>query len=583
MVALGLSAPQLLPTLELRVLSIRAGTLGYGMATSYSLPLALILKGLLPTYGAPTISIELIGYVGMAGLILSAAALALRPDRRVVGLLLAALLGLALAFGQYDPLYHLAYRFVPGISLFRVPGRWLMVYTVALAGLVGVGLDYLGRPSRSGGGARPKSKDGARVARFLAVLLGPAVGLAVVLALYQRLRGHVVEVPGGLTVGIWAASAVLGVALVLVALRRSDIARRGAAAGLLVLLAAELFGASLVASPNQTVPDRAATDTTPEVQYLQSATRASPDAPFRLLSVGNQTYTLADQAAIAASLGAQMRPDEVDAYLVAIRNRQLELPNVPLVFGLSTLDGYDGGVLPLQRWVDLTSLLMKEARVPIAPVWMQLKTVPDPKLLSWLNVRYLIVDRSIDAEKVSPSYRLVYSGDTKVYENLAVLPRAYVVGRVLSVGSDQAALEVLRSSSFDPRAEAVVTAGALEAAGIQPQAGQSAQARIVSYADERVVVETDLSSPGLLVLADTNYPGWKAVVDGVERPIVTTDYLFRGVWLGAGKHRVEFRFEPTSFSRGVLIAAVTVVLTLMLLVLGPGLERRLSLLDRHDR
>ena len=77
-----------------------------------------------------------------------------------------------------------------------------------------------------------------------------------------------------------------------------------------------------------------------------------------------------------------MSPDEVAAYLASIRNREMETPNVPLIFGLSTLDGYDGGVLPLATLgrPDLTHAAQR-ARRALAPIYAQLKTAPDPKLL----------------------------------------------------------------------------------------------------------------------------------------------------------------------------------------------------------
>jgi uncharacterized membrane protein YfhO len=48
-----------------------------------------------------------------------------------------------------------------------------------------------------------------------------------------------------------------------------------------------------------------------------------------------------------------------------------------------------------------------------------------------------------------------------------------------------------------------------------------------------------------VVFSEVNYPGWKAWVDGRPIPIQTVDYTFRGLFLKAGTHQVEFRFEPS--------------------------------------
>jgi hypothetical protein len=48
----------------------------------------------------------------------------------------------------------------------------------------------------------------------------------------------------------------------------------------------------------------------------------------------------------------------------------------------------------------------------------------------------------------------------------------------------------------------------------------------------------------LVVFCETMFPGWKAFVDGKPERIFTADNLLRSVFMPAGKHEVEFRFEP---------------------------------------
>ena len=70
-----------------------------------------------------------------------------------------------------------------------------------------------------------------------------------------------------------------------------------------------------------------------------------------------------------------------------------------------------------------------------------------------------------------------------------------------------------------------------------------------------MTVEVDTESPGILVLHDIYYPGWEATVDGVRRPILRANLLFRGVEITKGHHVVRFDFRPTSIEN--LIAAAT--------------------------
>jgi uncharacterized membrane protein YfhO len=85
------------------------------------------------------------------------------------------------------------------------------------------------------------------------------------------------------------------------------------------------------------------------------------------------------------------------------------------------------------------------------------------------------------------------------------------------------------------------------------------RARITAYEDERVVVETDAERRSLLVLTDTWFPGWKATVDGREVPIERVDYLIRGVPVPAGSHRVEFSYQPRSWTFGWVISLLALM------------------------
>jgi hypothetical protein len=84
--------------------------------------------------------------------------------------------------------------------------------------------------------------------------------------------------------------------------------------------------------------------------------------------------------------------------------------------------------------------------------------------------------------------------------------------------------------------------------------------QIVHYDPQRVEIDAELASPGVLVLADTYYPGWVAKVtsegDRVPRAvnILRTNRILRGVPLPAGRHHVTFRYRPASVIWGAAIS-----------------------------
>jgi len=120
-------------------------------------------------------------------------------------------------------------------------------------------------------------------------------------------------------------------------------------------------------------------------------------------------------------------------------------------------------------------------------------------------------------------------------------------------------LNRLLDKDFDFRTRAILEKGISDPPAFSGASPSAAQARIVTYEPERVVVETDSPAAGILVLTDTYAPGWQAQVSGQPTEVYIADYAFRAVRVPAGQHRVEFVYEPVSFAVGsaVSIAALS--------------------------
>ena len=85
-----------------------------------------------------------------------------------------------------------------------------------------------------------------------------------------------------------------------------------------------------------------------------------------------------------------------------------------------------------------------------------------------------------------------------------------------------------------------------------PDGSHDARAEVIRYTPDRVVIDADSRDGGFLVLTDQYYPGWRASVDGKPAPIYRTDYLFRGVRLPPGRHRVAFEYRPRNVGYGAI-------------------------------
>jgi len=65
------------------------------------------------------------------------------------------------------------------------------------------------------------------------------------------------------------------------------------------------------------------------------------------------------------------------------------------------------------------------------------------------------------------------------------------------------------------------------------------------------VLETEAPDRAFLVVADSDFPGWSARVDGSPAQIAPTNLLVRGIPLPGGRHRVEMRYETAGMREAV--------------------------------
>ena len=145
-IALGLAAAQILPTLEISRYSTRAGGFTYDDFTIYSIAPEYLALMIAPySMGNPAdIPGGIIGYIGIAPLILALLAPIIVRDRRTTFWLIVTLGGLALAMGKYNPIFPLLYQ-IPGVNSLRMAGNLLAVFTFGLTMLSALMFDWLMR------------------------------------------------------------------------------------------------------------------------------------------------------------------------------------------------------------------------------------------------------------------------------------------------------------------------------------------------------------------------------------------------------------------------------------------------------
>jgi len=438
--AAGIAAVQLLPTLELSRLSIRGGGLEYQLAAFGALPWPLLLPALFPGYWSHLPTTEFFGHLGTVVFALAWLGLLGGRGRAVLLGAVYVTLGLLLAVGDATSFYRTLFDWAPGFSSFRVPARWLLVSTFGLAILAAAGIDWLA-------GWRPASLAGGRVG-LLALWrqIGPARGilagvliplaLASLVALGQPQSKWLLLAWGLLT------GAILLVVSLLVLVPRG----RPVWLSLIVVSAlADLWMAGFNLEYRHTVPDIAFRQPREAISELQRRSRPTVgDEPFRRyrsLSIATPEYVVKETGEYEERF-ADLPRLTLDNLLVTVKWNETLWPNTPLVHRLPSADGYDGGVLPLRNYYTLTRAMLGAERArPDGVLASRLDTFPDQKWLDLFGIRWVLTSRVKDDTRGAIYYDRAISVTLQPGESwsLVGLPRGEFtkVGIISSVAMGQ--------------------------------------------------------------------------------------------------------------------------------------------------
>ena len=101
------------------------------------------------------------------------------------------------------------------------------------------------------------------------------------------------------------------------------------------------------------------------------------------------------------------------------------------------------------------------------------------------------------------------------------------------------------------------------------QKDSTATIQLSTYKPNQLKYVSNNSNEGFAVFSEMYYQnGWKAMIDGKEAPIYRVNYVLRGLKIPAGKHTIEFKFEPEVVKTGSTIALMSSIA--MLLLIGAG-------------
>jgi hypothetical protein len=515
LVAIGLSAPALVPAIEFTQHTVRA-EFSYEQAAQFSLPPAQLIGLFVPGFfgrgpqnaWGPWERVE-VGYVGILPLVLALLAIILRRDSLSKFFAIFSLFGLALTLGGYGILHGWLFQFVPGFGQLRAPARFVFLFDFGIASLAAFALDmFLHALSR---GPEIIFKRFVRAAPWVFLLIALAAGSTAyaILILGQDQDAVLFQRIANATNSLAFFIVLLALSLALIVARATRFFRpRLWAISALALIFLDLFS-------------------------LGAYVDIDTDDPSHVFNhSGVVTFLKSD----SVFYRIDPRGTNVDSVWTA---------DTAIVLNLFSIDG--DNPLVLSDFDKYWNAMGSRSSV----------------LYDLLNVKYLIGRKGIPLDNTK--FKLAFDGDSSlnIFENTRVLPRAFVAFSSRIVPDHFAAFDAIHAADFDPVKTAVLESPTSD----YGQATDGiASVTITSYSPNAIELKTNLDKPGFLVLSEIYDPNWRVYVypgplveygDLQEVKLERVDYLFRGVWLPQATQRVRFSYDPPMFKVGVGLFVVT--------------------------
>ncbi|KAA3619724.1 MAG: hypothetical protein DWQ05_03080 [Calditrichaeota bacterium] len=567
----SLAAMKLLPIYEYLPHSIRGSASilappinenGFELATNWSFSAKDMLTFLIPSFlgfgGSPNYwgampSAEHPNYAGILILVLAFIALIFRRKETIVIFLGTSLfLALIFAFGRnLSFIYKLAYDYLPFYDTFRHPIMIMVIVHFCLAILAGLGLQYLMDKLKF---FKTTGTSTAAFARRIYIAMAEIVSIALLLTVFKnaffdlmqnwypdqfsitqqlkldRIRFAMLFKDWWL-VTLWICG---GLFFMVLALKKKS-SRNGFALGILIITLADIWIVDF--KLNKAVGSVEAIkqlETDEITAFLKSDTTL-----FRILPTARLFGDLQASAHGIQSLGGT-HPARLRLFQDFITAARLD-------------SGYAKKYYQAIEQADGTYL----QPIPLDLVDGELRMVHQ-NLVDFLNVKYILSQYPISESGVilrKHGNKIIdrQQFPVLIYENLAVLPRAFLVGQFAVGESPEAILKHVLSPGFDPRQKVVLTQ--IPPGKIEPDSTSTCE--ILSYNLNKIQIKTSAQNDQLLILSDSYYkPGWHARIDGKPAKILAANYAFRAVPVPAGNHLVDFTYSSRAFNAGVGITCM---------------------------
>jgi len=266
---------------------------------------------------------------------------------------------------------------------------------------------------------------------------------------------------------------------------------------------------------------------------------------FDLLQV-DRRYLSSDDFMDEAAYSNPFQPSEADKQILQDKDPyyrvfNLTAPSGPFNDAMTSyfhksVGGYHAA--KLQLYVDLIERQLSKNNIQV---------------LNMLNTKYVI--------QPGPN------GQPVAQRNPDALGNAWFVKHIQWVPNADAEMKAL--DNFHPKDTVVIDQRYKADVKGEPVYDSAASIQLVANNLNTISYTYNAARPQFAVFSEIYYEkGWKAFIDGQPAPYARVNYVLRGMLVPAGKHTIEFRFEPASFYTGIKLQAGSYLIMMALLIGG---------------
>ena len=178
-------------------------------------------------------------------------------------------------------------------------------------------------------------------------------------------------------------------------------------------------------------------------------------------------------------------------------------------------------------------------------------------------------------DMLNTKYFITSDQQHPVQQNPGALGNAWFVSTIKKVKNADEEINAL--SNFDPATEAIIDDSRFKVSRYSyPKDGEI---KLLEYEPNYLKYEMNKSEAGFAVFSEIYYKeGWEASIDGKSAPYVRVNYVLRAMEVPAGKHIIEFRFDPASYKIGnkVMLGSSIFVFALLIVALAMEIRKKLK-------